>query len=101
MKSKLVTRDRELTRIPLEIELAELTPDRIWTTREGKKIPVSQMSDSHLLNTIRMLRGMSPIGTVFRTTPERRRDWINCLANEAYARGLELDPLKEGELVHE
>lgn len=29
----------------------------IWTTRNGRKIPVKEMSDNHLLNTIIMLEG--------------------------------------------
>lgn len=29
----------------------------IWKTRNGKKIPVKEMSDNHLLNTINMLKG--------------------------------------------
>jgi hypothetical protein len=28
----------------------------IWQTRNGKRIPVRKMSDSHIINTIRMLR---------------------------------------------
>ena len=30
-------------------------PD-IWTTKGGQEIPISQMTDSHLSNTIKMLR---------------------------------------------
>ena len=29
---------------------------KIWKTRGGKKIPISEMTDSHLLNTIRFLQ---------------------------------------------
>ena len=29
----------------------------IWKTRNGRKIPVKEMSDNHLLNTINMLKG--------------------------------------------
>lgn len=27
-----------------------------WVTRDGRRIPIAQMSDGHLVNTIRMLR---------------------------------------------
>lgn len=27
-----------------------------WTTKEGKKIPLSQLSDRHLINIINMLK---------------------------------------------
>lgn len=27
----------------------------VWTTREGKEIPINEMSDTHLVNTINML----------------------------------------------
>lgn len=29
----------------------------IWTTRNGRKIPIKEMSNNHLLNTINMLEG--------------------------------------------
>lgn len=53
------------------------------------------------MNTIRVLRNMSPIGTTFKTAPETRRRWINAMANEAYERGLQIDELTEKEPVHE
>lgn len=78
-----------------------LTRDSVWTTRDGKRVAIRDMGDQHLLNTIRVLRAMSPVGTKFRTTPERRRQWVNAMANEAYARGLALDELTDGEPTHE
>ena len=58
---------------------------RTWITKDGRKIPVSEMTDSHLLNSLRMLlrggngcfEGMSG-------------DAIEMLADEAKARGLTL-----------
>lgn len=29
----------------------------VWKTKNGRKIPVKEMSDNHLLNTINMLEG--------------------------------------------
>ena len=75
--------------------------DPIWVTRDGLRVPVSQMDDRHLLNTIRVLRGHSPIGTTFRCDDVTRRDWINVMANEAYKRGLLLEGPREGDPVHE
>ena len=46
------------------------------------------MDDRHLLNTIRVFRNKSPIGTVVTCDAVRRREWLNVMANEAYARGL-------------
>lgn len=78
-----------------------ITRDSIWTARNGQRIAIRDMTDSHLLNAIRVLRNMSPIGTTFKTTDVRRRMWVNAMANEAYARGLWLDELIEKEPVHE
>jgi hypothetical protein len=59
------------------------------------------MTDSHLLNTIRVLRGKSPIGTTFKCDDVLRREWLNVMANEAYARGLKIDDVDEKDPVHE
>lgn len=79
----------------------EITRETVWRTKDGMRIAIMDMANSHLLNTIRVLRNMSPIGTTFKTTDERRRRWVNAMANEAYLRGLSLDTLQDGEPVHE
>lgn len=91
----------------LKADLPDLTvQDPIWRTKDGVDVAVSEMDDSHLLNTVRVLRGISPHGTTFSTTLARRRRWVDVMANEAYRRGLKLDPPTEEELsgkgyVHE
>ena len=30
--------------------------NKIWTTKDGTKIPVSKMTDSHILNTINLIK---------------------------------------------
>lgn len=79
----------------------EITRDSIWRTQTGVRVRIADMADSHLLNTIRVLRGKSPRGTTFRTDDVRRRDWINAMANEAYSRGLALDDLDDNDPIHE
>lgn len=34
---------------------------KVWTTKEGREIPIRTMEDSHLLNTIRMLKRNFPV----------------------------------------
>lgn len=80
-------------------EPLEFTRDSQWRTKEGRFVRIRNMTDQHLLNTIRVLRDMSPIKTKFKTTPERRRRWLNVMANEAYERGLQIDPLTEEEML--
>ena len=77
------------------------SPESLWMTRRGEVLRICDMSDEHLLNTIQMLRGRSPIGTRFSTTDVRRRRWINVMANVAYERGLEVPPMDENDKVHE
>lgn len=77
-----------------------ITRETQWRTQIGTRIRICDMTDSHLLRTIRVLRSMSPIGTKFNTTPERRRAWLNAMANEAYERGLHIDEITEQELAH-
>jgi hypothetical protein len=72
-----------------------------WLTMDKKKIAVKDMTDSHLLNTIRVLRGHSLKHTLWCGPVEMRRHWLNVMANEAYRRKLEIDPLTEQEFEHE
>jgi hypothetical protein len=79
----------------------EITRDSLWRTATGELVAVKDMTDSHLLNLVRVFRNMSPIGTTLKALRADRMRWVNALANEAYARGLTLDELMEGEPVHE
>lgn len=82
--------------------MTPITRDTLWRTAGGRVLAIKDMEDGHILNIIRCLRDMSPQGTqVCAGDLARRREWLNVLANEAYARGLQLDPLIEGEPVHE
>lgn len=74
-----------------------LTRDSLWRCKDGRTVRVKDMLNSHLLNTINVLRGKSKRGTEFKTTDERRSEWLNVMANEAYLRGLTLDPLSDDE----
>lgn len=38
-----------------------MTKRPIWQTREGQKIPIRELGDSHLLNIIAMLRRRAPL----------------------------------------
>lgn len=66
----------------------ELFGEMTWTTQDGRTYRISAMTDSHLYNTIRMLCGLSPLGTQFRTTNRRRWMWILAMTREAHRRGL-------------
>jgi len=36
-------------------QVKEKSIEQVWTTRTGAKIPVSELSDSHLLNILKMI----------------------------------------------
>ena len=78
-----------------------ISRDSVWTTKDLKRIPIYRMTDDHLLNTIRVLRGKSPLGTTWSGDAVRRRDWLNAMANEAYARGLSIEEVDKKDPVHE
>lgn len=85
-----------------QLDRAIVTRDSIWVTADGRRTPVYGLEDSHLLNIIRCFRDKSPHGTkVFPVDPIRRREWLNVLANEAYARGLTIEEVDEKDPVHE
>lgn len=75
--------------------------DSVWVTREKQHIPIYKMTDHHLLSTIRVLRGKSPLGTTWKGDNVRRRGWLNAMANEAYSRGLTIEDVDEKDPVHE
>lgn len=62
------------------------TRDSRWTTKDKRQVPVREMDNKHLINTIRMLCGASPHGTVW--TGERSGEWLAVMAEEAFRRGL-------------
>lgn len=78
-----------------------ITRDSEWVTRDKKRVRIYEMEDPHLLNTIRVLRGKSPVGTTLTFFDERlRREWLNAMANEAYARGLKIEEVDDEDPVH-
>jgi hypothetical protein len=72
-----------------------------WRTKDGQRVRVADMADSHVLNTIRVLRGFSPHGTTVKLDDVERRRWLNVMANEVYRRGLTIDGIREKDPVHE
>ena len=81
---------------------AVITRDTLWCTATGRILAIKDMEDSHLLNCIRCFRGKSPEGTrVTPTDPVVRMEYLNVMANEAYRRGLALDPVDEDDPIHE
>lgn len=78
-----------------------ITRDSVWVTKDRQHVPISEMTNSHLLNTIRVLRGKSPSGTTWSGDAVHRRGWLNAMANEAYSRGLSIEEVDEKDPVHE
>jgi len=50
-----IARDEEYWRVSREADMG------IWTTRDGRKIPVEKMTDAHLNNTINYLKRIDTI----------------------------------------
>ncbi len=68
----------------------------VWVTQERERVPVVEMTDKHLLCTIRMLRGRSPHGTTWHARPATKQKWLDVLTEEAYRRGLFPTPVPAG-----
>jgi hypothetical protein len=78
----------------------------IWQTRDGRLVPVTEMTDSHLLNTVRAIRegrvlavpdvprnkntgeGNEGMAMVAAVRAQRRRRWLESLLAEVKRRGL-------------
>jgi hypothetical protein len=72
----------------------QISRETIWKCKDGTKLPIKDMEDSHLLNTIRCLMGKSPHKTEIRVGEVRRRELLSVMCNEAYRRRLQLlDPI--------
>ena len=88
MSTKLARRPRAVVDLePLHEFQRALAGDVIWTTRDKRRIPVREMETSHLHNTVRMLKGESPIGTVYRCDGITRANWIEIMTIELEKRG--------------
>jgi hypothetical protein len=88
---KITVHGKELVDELVPLTRPHIHEDSIWITRIGMRVPVKQMEDSHLLNTIRVLKSESPIGTRFNCSDEDRQLWIEVMMAEAARRGLFLD----------
>lgn len=78
----------------------------VWTTRDKRQIPVAQMTDTHLLHTIRAIEegrifpNIEPLplghdgacdydSVLCDEQDERRENWLTVLKGEALKRGLD------------
>lgn len=58
-----------------ESTISEPIDEPIWTTSDGNKIPLSKMTNSHILNCINKLRGTrSKWLEIFRDEYKRRKE---------------------------
>lgn len=47
-----------------------------WTTKEGKEIPIAQLSDKHLVNIINMIEAKEEEDAFWREVEENRPDFL-------------------------
>lgn len=91
---------RKITGVTVDLEPLyaferAMSGDVIWTTRDGRHVAVRDMESSHLYNTIRVLKGQSPIGTKYRCDALTRRNWIEIMTHELSKRGVIVDEANE------
>jgi len=59
----------------------------VWRTKDGRLVPLVEMTADHLRRAIQVLRGKSPLGTTFRTSADRRVAWVQAMVDELQRRG--------------
>lgn len=95
----------------MKLETLHQTPAErlVWTTRDGQRLPISEMALSHVFFTVRALFNSlaPPMDRVpgcrvyqFRLTPEKIRQFVSAFLDRLSRESEKLNPMQRLQLTH-